>query len=92
VSNSLAGLAKAEYLQKQDQYLMNLISLFRIVMLSDLKKKAKIQVDIQSLKDGQVYCCIYDPNNQPCRKVIEGTCIVFLNPCFHHGDIQVELL
>jgi RNA-dependent RNA polymerase len=100
ISKSLADLVKAGFLQKRDRYLMNLISLFRIMMLRDLKKKAKIRVDkgafllgvldeTGTLKEGQVYCCVSDPYNPSSKKVITGTCIVFRNPCFHPGDIRV---
>ncbi|GBC00871.1 hypothetical protein RclHR1_00040022 [Rhizophagus clarus] len=100
VSRFLADLVKAGFLQKRDKYLMNLLSLFRIMMLRDLKKKAKIRVDkgayllgvldeSKTLNEDQVYCCVSDPNNPSVRKVITGTCIVYRNPCFHPGDIRV---
>jgi RNA-dependent RNA polymerase len=100
VSKSLADLVKAGFFQKRDRYLVNLISLFRIMMLRDLKKKAKIRVDkgafllgvldeTETLKEDQVYCCVSDPLNPSSRKVITGTCVVWRNPCFHPGDIRV---
>jgi hypothetical protein len=100
ISRSLADLVKAGFLRKRDKYLMNLLSLFRIMMLRDLKRKAKIRVDksafllgvldeSQTLKENQVYCCVSDPNNPSIRRVITGTCIVYRNPCFHPGDIRV---
>ncbi|RIA90179.1 RNA dependent RNA polymerase-domain-containing protein [Glomus cerebriforme] len=100
ISRYLADLVKAGFLQKNDRYLVNLISLFRIVMLRDIKKKAKIRVEkgafllgvldeTQTLKEDQVYCCVSDPGSPSGRKVITGNCIVFRNPCFHPGDIRV---
>jgi RNA-dependent RNA polymerase len=100
ISRTLADLVRAGFLQTNDQYLLNLISLFRITMLRDLKKKAKIRVekgafllgvldDTQSLKENQVYCCVSDPNSPSNRKVITGTCVVWRNPCFHPGDIRI---
>jgi hypothetical protein len=100
ISRYLADLVKAGFLQKNDPYLVNLISLFRIVMLRDLKKKAKIRVEkgafllgvldeTESLQEDQIYCCITDSNSKNGRKVITGTCIVYRNPCFHPGDIRV---
>ncbi|RIA87188.1 RNA dependent RNA polymerase-domain-containing protein [Glomus cerebriforme] len=100
ISASLADLVKAGFLRNKDRYLMNLISLFRIMMLRDIKKKAKIRVDkgafllgvldvTETLKENQVYCCVSDPNNPTSRKVITGRCIVFRNPCFHPGDIRI---
>jgi len=100
ISKALIDLVKAGFLQRKDRHLMNLISLFRIMMLRDLKKKAKIRVkkgafllgvldETETLKEGQVYCCVSDPYNPSKRTVINGTCIVYRNPCFHPGDIRV---
>jgi hypothetical protein len=100
ISKSLSDLVKAGFLQKRDKYLMNLLSLFRIMMLRNLKKKAKIRVDkgafllgvldeTETLKENQVYCCVSDQYNPSIRRVISGTCIVYRNPCFHPGDIRV---
>ncbi|CAG8594773.1 3523_t:CDS:2 [Diversispora eburnea] len=96
----LADLVKAGFLSRRDPYLVNLISLFRIVVLRDLKKKAKIRVsdgafllgvldETESLKEDEIYVCKSDPNNPNARHVFKGTCIVFRNPCFHPGDIRV---
>jgi hypothetical protein len=100
ISMSLADLVKAGFLRNNDRYLMNLISLFRIMMLRDIKKKAKIRVDkgafllgvldvTETLQENQIYCCVSDPCNPSSRKVITGRCIVFRNPCFHPGDIRI---
>nr|CAG8498711.1 9679_t:CDS:2 [Entrophospora candida] len=100
VSRIMADMVKAGFLDRKDPYLVNLISLFRITMLRDLKQKAKIRVSMgtyllgvldetESLKEDEVYCCISDPQNPASRKVITGTCVVFRNPCFHPGDIRV---
>ncbi|GBB93343.1 hypothetical protein RclHR1_02150030 [Rhizophagus clarus] len=99
-SQSLVELVKAGFLRTKDPYVINLISLFRIKMLQDLKKKAKIRVgkgafllgvldETKTLREDEVYCCISDPCNPSRRKVITGTCIVFRNPCFHPGDIRI---
>ena len=74
ISKFLADLVRAGFLQKRDKYLMNLLSLFRITMLRDLKKKAKIRVDkgafllgvldeTETLKENQIYCCVSDQYN-----------------------------
>ncbi|CAJ0762386.1 15599_t:CDS:1, partial [Entrophospora sp. SA101] len=100
ISRIMADMVKAGFLDRKDPYLVNLISLFRITMLRDLKQKAKIRVSMgtyllgvldetESLKEDEVYCCISDPQNPASRKVITGTCVVFRNPCFHPGDIRV---
>ncbi|GBC04988.1 hypothetical protein RclHR1_00060001 [Rhizophagus clarus] len=100
ISRSLAEYVRAGFLQANDPYLVNLISLFRITMLRDIKKKAKIRVnkgafllgvldETKSLKEDEVYCCISDPYNPSRRKLITGTCIVYRNPCFHPGDVRI---
>ncbi|CAG8557394.1 4924_t:CDS:2 [Rhizophagus irregularis] len=74
ISTSLADLVKAGFLRNNDHYLMNLISLFRIMMLRDIKKKAKIRIDkgafllgvldvTDTLQENQIYCCISDPGD-----------------------------
>ncbi|CAG8460481.1 5250_t:CDS:2, partial [Racocetra persica] len=96
----MSDLVKADFLQRKDPFILNLLALFRIMMLRDLKRKAKIRVDdgafllgvldeTNSLKDNQIYCCKSDPQNPNVRQVIKGTCIVYRNPCFHPGDIRV---
>ncbi|CAG8444865.1 5544_t:CDS:10 [Acaulospora morrowiae] len=96
----MAELVKAGFLYYKDPYLVNLISLFRITVLRDLKKKAKIRVsdgafllgvldETETLEEDQIYCCKSDPNNPNARQVIKGPCIVFRNPCFHPGDVRV---
>jgi hypothetical protein len=100
IAQSLVEYVKAGFFQRKDPYLVNLISLFRITMLRDIKKKAKIRVnkgafllgvldETKSLKEDEVYCCVSDPNNPSSRKLITGTCIVYRNPCFHPGDVRI---
>ncbi|CAG8486874.1 30761_t:CDS:2 [Gigaspora margarita] len=96
----MSDLVKAKFFQRNDPYIVNLISLFRITMLRNLKKKAKIRVDdgafllgvldeTETLREDQIYCCISDPNNPGARRVITGNCVIFRNPCFHPGDVRV---
>ncbi|CAG8567884.1 9056_t:CDS:2 [Gigaspora margarita] len=96
----MSDLVKADFLQRKDPFLLNLLALFRIMMLRDLKKKAKIRIDegafllgvldeTNTLKENQIYCCKSDPQNPNARQVIKGTCVVYRNPCFHPGDIRV---
>ncbi|CAG8473367.1 2338_t:CDS:2 [Acaulospora colombiana] len=100
MTRTMAELVKAGFLYHKDPYLVNLISLFRITVLRDLKKKAKIRVsdgafllgvldETETLEGDQIYCCKSDPNNPNVRHVIEGPCVVFRNPCFHPGDVRV---
>jgi len=100
VSRRLADMVRAGFMRKRDPWLNNLLSLFRISCLRDLKYRAKLFVDdgafllgvldeTYSLKENEIFVCISDPNNPSVRKVITGTCIVFRNPCFHPGDIRV---
>ncbi|CAG8497276.1 1681_t:CDS:2 [Cetraspora pellucida] len=100
ITRMMSDLVKAKFFQRNDPYIVNLISLFRIAMLRNLKKKAKIRIDkgafllgvldeTETLREDQIYCCITDPQNPHSRKVIEGNCVIFRNPCFHPGDVRV---
>ena len=100
VSRRLADMVRAGFMRQQDPWVVNLLSLFRISCLRDLKNKAKLFVDegafllgvldeTHSLKEDEIFVCISDPNNPSVRNVVTGTCIVFRNPCFHPGDVRV---
>ncbi|CAG8525700.1 7878_t:CDS:2, partial [Ambispora gerdemannii] len=100
ISRIMADLVKAGFLHQRDPYLSNLMALFRIMMLKNLKDKAKISVhkgafllgvldETESLKEDQIYICRSDVNNPKHKEVIEGPCIVYRNPCFHPGDIRM---
>ncbi|KAI8880281.1 RdRP-domain-containing protein, partial [Backusella circina FSU 941] len=97
----LASIVEAGFLEKEDPFIVNLLNLFRVNVLKDLKKKAKIMVpqgayllgvmdELGVLEEGEVFVQICDTSlggNR--RKIIEGECVVFRNPCFHPGDVRV---
>ncbi|CAG8557141.1 10331_t:CDS:2, partial [Ambispora leptoticha] len=100
ITRIMADLVKAGFLYQRDPFILNLIALFRIMMLKNLKDKAKISVrkgafllgvidETESLKEDQIYVCRSDVNNTSHKEVIEGPCIVYRNPCFHPGDIRM---
>ncbi|KAG0172617.1 hypothetical protein DFQ28_010182 [Apophysomyces sp. BC1034] len=101
-ARSMAQLVNAGFLEKYDPYLINYLHMFRVSVLKDLKKKAKIPVrkgalligildETNTLQENEVFCQISDISTQRSinRKIITGDCIVFRNPCFHPGDIRV---
>ncbi|KAG9298243.1 hypothetical protein G9A89_002731 [Geosiphon pyriformis] len=100
ISRILADLVKAGFLQHKDPFLVNMMALFRIMVLKDLKNKAKISVpkgafllgvldETETLKEEQVYICVSDQSNSSTRHVVTGPCVIFRNPCFHPGDIRI---
>ncbi|KAI7904027.1 RNA dependent RNA polymerase-domain-containing protein [Cokeromyces recurvatus] len=98
---SMVPIIQAGFLARGDPYIKNLLNLFRVNVLKDLKKKAKIIVpkgayllgvmdETNTLKEGEVFVQIYDTsNNGVNRQVITGDVVVFRNPCFHPGDVRV---
>ncbi|KAI8145429.1 RNA dependent RNA polymerase-domain-containing protein [Fennellomyces sp. T-0311] len=99
-TRSMARIIQAGFLEKRDPYIVNLLKMFRVSMLKDLKKKAKILVnkgafllgimdETGTLKEGEVFCQISGASSKGRHKVIQGETVVFRNPCFHPGDIRV---
>ncbi|GAA5813500.1 hypothetical protein MFLAVUS_006978 [Mucor flavus] len=98
---SMVSLIQAGFLERKDPYITNLLSLFRINVLKDLKKKAKIIVpngayllgvmdETDTLEEGEVFVQIYNnTNNNAHKEIITGEVVVFRNPCFHPGDVRV---
>ncbi|CAO3658993.1 unnamed protein product [Rhizopus stolonifer] len=96
----MATIIQAGFLERGDPYIKNLLNLFRVSILKDLKKKAKIIVpqaafllgvmdETGTLEDGEVFVQVWDTsNNGTINQVITGECVVFRNPCFHPGDIR----
>ncbi|KAF7722345.1 hypothetical protein EC973_003435 [Apophysomyces ossiformis] len=97
----MARIIGAGFLEKKDPHILNLLNVFRVSVLKDLKKKAKINVpkgafllgvmdETRSLKEGEVFCQISQASETAGKMtVIEGECVVFRNPCFHPGDVRV---
>ncbi|ORZ09851.1 RNA dependent RNA polymerase-domain-containing protein [Absidia repens] len=99
-SRFMANIISAGYLERQDPFIKNLLNMFRVIMLKNLKEKAKIHVEkgaflfgvvdeTRSLKANEVFCQVSTDATQTMRTVIKGECVVFRNPCFHPGDIRV---
>lgn len=98
---SMVPIIQAGFLERKDPYITNLLNLFRVSMLKDLKKKAKIIVpngayllgvmdETDTLEEGEVFIQIYDNSGSNVHKeVITGEVVVFRNPCFHPGDVRV---
>lgn len=100
-AESMIPIIQAGFLDRKDPYIVNILNLFRISMLKDLKKKAKITVPLGAyllgvmdktgtLAEGEIFVQIYDTSNNGAHKeVMTGDVVVFRNPCFHPGDVRV---
>ncbi|ORY92106.1 RNA dependent RNA polymerase-domain-containing protein [Syncephalastrum racemosum] len=96
----MARIIKAGFLTRRDPYIINLLNMFRVAMLKDLKKKAKIHIpkgafllgvidETNTLQEGEVFCQISVEKNDGARRhIITGEAVVFRNPCFHPGDVR----
>jgi hypothetical protein len=97
----LASMVEAGFLERGDPFIVNLLNLFRVNVLKDLKKKAKIMVpkgayllgvmdELGVLEEGEVFVQINDTSLGGKRhQIVEGEVVVFRNPCFHPGDVRV---
>ncbi|CEG64383.1 hypothetical protein RMATCC62417_01363 [Rhizopus microsporus] len=98
---TMASIIQAGFLERQDPYIKNLLNLFRVNILKDLKKKAKILVpqgafllgvmdETNTLEEGEIFVQIWDSSSTgTIKQIITKECVVFRNPCFHPGDIRV---
>jgi hypothetical protein len=98
---TMASIIQAGFLERQDPYIKNLLNLFRVNILKDLKKKAKILVpqgafllgvmdETNTLEEGEIFVQIWDSSSTgTIGQIITKECVVFRNPCFHPGDIRV---
>ncbi|KAI8647751.1 RNA dependent RNA polymerase-domain-containing protein [Parasitella parasitica] len=98
----MVPLIQAGFLERGDPYIKNLLNLFRVNILKDLKKKAKIVVpkgafllgvmdETGILEEGEIFVQINDisANRGMSKEIITGDVVVFRNPCFHPGDIRI---
>ncbi|RUS26261.1 RNA dependent RNA polymerase-domain-containing protein, partial [Jimgerdemannia flammicorona] len=96
----MADIVRAGFFVREDPFILNLIRLFRVTMLKDLKKRAKIHIpkgaylfgvldETRTLKENEVFVQLSDPANPEKVKCIEGECVVLRVPCFHPGDVRV---
>ncbi|GAN07814.1 RNA-dependent RNA polymerase 1 [Mucor ambiguus] len=97
----MVPLIRAGFLERGDPYIKNLLNLFRVNILKDLKKKAKIVVpqgayllgvmdETGTLEEGEVFVQFHDTSGMKSKQqLITGNVVVFRNPCFHPGDVRI---
>ncbi|KAF9115686.1 hypothetical protein BGX27_006930 [Mortierella sp. AM989] len=99
-SKMMVAMIRAGFLQTQDPFIKNLLTLFKLHMLEELSKKARIFVpkgayllgvcdETSQLKEGEIFIQVSSVENPTKRRVIEGKCAVVRCPCFHPGDIRI---
>ncbi|KAG0375659.1 hypothetical protein BGX24_008794 [Mortierella sp. AD032] len=99
-SKMLVTMIRAGFLQRQDPFVKNLLTLFRQQMLEELSKKARVYVpqgayllgvcdESGDLEEGEIFLQVSSAENPSKWKVIEGDCVVVRCPCFHPGDVRV---
>ncbi|KAI9027116.1 RNA dependent RNA polymerase-domain-containing protein [Phycomyces nitens] len=100
-TQTMVRMIQAGFMDRKDPYTVNLLNMFRVSMLKNLKKKTKINVpngafllgvmdETGSLQEGEVFCQVTEPSSQSSRKrIITGDIVVYRNPCFHPGDVRV---
>ncbi|KAG0216144.1 hypothetical protein BGX33_000408 [Mortierella sp. NVP41] len=99
-SKMLVTMIRAGFLQRQDPFVKNVLTLFKHQMLEDLSKKARIYVpngayllgvcdETGDLEEDEIFVQVSSVENPTKSRVIEGACIVVRSPCFHPGDIRV---
>ncbi|KAF9902274.1 hypothetical protein EC991_005069 [Linnemannia zychae] len=99
-SKMLVTMIRAGFLQRQDPFVKNLLTLFRQQMLEELSKKARVYVpqgayllgvcdETGDLEENEIFVQVSSVENPSKWKVIEGDCVVVRCPCFHPGDVRV---
>ncbi|KAG0282132.1 hypothetical protein BGZ96_000803 [Linnemannia gamsii] len=99
-SKMLVTMIRAGFLQRQDPFVKNLLTLFRHQVLEELSKKARVAVpqgayllgvcdETGDLEEGEIFVQVSSVENPSKWRVIEGDCVVVRCPCFHPGDIRV---
>ncbi|KAF9547522.1 hypothetical protein EC957_008359 [Mortierella hygrophila] len=99
-SKMLVSMIRAGFLQRQDPFVKNLLTLFRQQMLEELSKKARVYVpqgayllgvcdETGDLEEGEIFIQVSSVENPSKWRVIEGDCVVVRCPCFHPGDVRV---
>ncbi|KAI7852474.1 RNA dependent RNA polymerase-domain-containing protein [Circinella umbellata] len=103
----MARIIDAGFLDRGDPYIINMLNVFRVSKLRDIKEKARIHVpkgafllgmldETDSLEEGEIYVRISDTttsNSSSSRRKppIVGPCVIFRNPCFHPGDVRTVM-
>lgn len=102
INKNIARLVDAGLLESGDAYTCNMVNIFRLCKLKDIKKRARIMVrdgafllgivdETNTLKENQVFCQLAFNSYQTSesRKIITGECVLYRNPCLHPGDVRV---
>ncbi|ORZ25193.1 RNA dependent RNA polymerase-domain-containing protein [Absidia repens] len=100
IASFMTRMINSGFLERQDPFLKNLLNMFRLRTLKNLKEKAKLPVDEGAfvfgvvdesgvLKEDEIFCQVTNDLERKERFVVKGRCIVYRNPCFHPGDIRV---
>ncbi|CAO3568322.1 unnamed protein product [Mortierella alpina] len=96
----MATMIRVGFLKRQDPFIKNLLTLFKLQMLEELSKKARIYVpkgayllgvcdEMGVLDEGEIFVQVSSAENPTKRTVVEGKCMVVRCPCFHPGDVRV---
>ncbi|KAF9389237.1 hypothetical protein BGX21_000151 [Mortierella sp. AD011] len=99
-SKMMVEMIRAGFMQSQDPFLKNLLTLFKLYMLEELSKRARIFVpkgayllgvcdETGDLRENEIFVQVSSTENPTKRTIIEGMCAVVRCPCFHPGDIRV---
>ncbi|GJJ78907.1 RNA-dependent RNA polymerase [Entomortierella parvispora] len=99
-SKMMVMMIRAGFLARNDPMIKNLLTLFKLQSLEELRKKARIFVpkgayllgicdDTGTLKEGEIFVQVSSMETANKRTVIEGSCVVVRSPCFHPGDVRV---
>ncbi|KAG0347564.1 hypothetical protein BG004_007468 [Podila humilis] len=100
ISSMMTSMIVHGFLQRGDPFIKNLLTLFRLQMLEELSKKARIFVpqgafllgvpdETGTLEENEIFVQVSSPDNFTMRRVIESKCAVVRCPCFHPGDVRI---
>ena len=106
-TNTMPRIIDAGFLGRGDPYILNMLNVFRVSKLKDLKEKARIHIpkgafllgmldETDSLEEGEIYVRISDTttgesSSSRRKPPIVGRCVIYRNPCFHPGDVRTVL-
>ncbi|KAI9321571.1 RNA dependent RNA polymerase-domain-containing protein [Dichotomocladium elegans] len=102
-AREMVDIISQGFLERRDPYITNLIKIFRVNRLNDLKEKTRIHVpngalllgildETNTLEEDEIFCQVSEflPNSTYVkRNVVVGECVIFRNPCLYPGDIRV---
>ncbi|KAF9579397.1 hypothetical protein BGW38_004353 [Lunasporangiospora selenospora] len=93
-------LIKAGFLKNGDPFIKNLLTLFKLQLLEELPRRARIFVpdgafllgvvdETAQLQEGEIFVQISSAEDPTRRRVVTGKCAVVRSPCFHPGDVRL---